>query len=147
MVLVERHPLRESQHLQQLDDPVDRGLGDRRDESSAAAKEARRNAADGRIGIRREMFDDGEHRDRIESLVGRVGREQAAHESYACTRLTDRRIGIDADATRDPTTQDVEQRSVGAADVEDARPGRDPGCRHGDPPALENAIESFHASI
>jgi len=136
VMLLEGHPFREPQPLQDRDDPIHRRLRDGRDEPPPLAEQARRRGTHRRVRRGREVLDDREHRDRVEALVRRVGGEHAAHEPDALAPLRRRRVGVDADPAGHPVAQHVEQLTVGASDVEHARSGRDPRRGHRDAPSL-----------
>lgn len=90
------------------------------------------------------MFDDGEHRDRVESFIRRVVGENTADHAHPFARTVRGRVGIQADTAADALTQRVEQRAFGASDIQDPRVRRDPGGGDRDPPALKHAIERLH---
>jgi glycosyltransferase involved in cell wall biosynthesis len=145
VVLVYRHARNEPEAPEGVDDAIDRGVGDRHDESSLGAKKT---AAGGdRVGLLVivKMLEDREHRDRLKAIVGlEIARKVAAHEANAIALRAGGEIRIDADATGDSRSENPEERAVGATHVEDARAGRDVRRGLRDAPALQNAIESLH---
>lgn len=149
LVLLQAHPVDQTQREKDREDAIDGRLGDGDDEAPAGAEHAGALTGEGvAVG---DVLENREHGHAVEGGVGergftRRGRERAAKDLDVGERA---RLGerIEPDGTLDAGRDPAEEGVVEAPDVQERRESaiwprtRDPGQGLGDAPALEDAVE------
>ena len=143
VVLLRGHAVREAKSDQDVEEQVDRGVGNR-EHDPAAWREKRETGSREALGIV-DVFEDGERRDAIEPLrLGVQFSRKAARLQLETVRLQGLDRGVDPDGVLDAGKRPIDEAAIETSDVEEAIAGPDMGERHPDSPRLEKAVEGLH---